>query len=149
MTKVVSSVRAGLFIAILVAVGVFAIATIADTIFLAQKVNPTWWLLVHVVLGIFAGSIVLAYHWRSHRDLRDKLTAIHELNHQIRNQLEVIEYSAWATHDQQHMERIDESVQRIERALREILGREEDEQETSPPAPEPVASKQKVARASQ
>jgi hypothetical protein len=43
------------------------------------------------------------------------------MNHHVRNQLEVIEYSAWTTHDQAHIARMHESVARIEWALRQIL----------------------------
>ncbi len=138
MASGINSPRASLLTGAIIALGVFTVATIGDVLILDLKANPLWAIGDHVALGAFAGAIVLVYDRRRRRDLHEKISSIHEINHHIRNQLEVIEYSAWATHDQQHMERIDESVQRIDWALREILGHQEEEEETTPPPPKPV-----------
>lgn len=138
MANGINSPRASFFTALVIGMGVFAIATISDV--LGITLNPLWSLADDVALGLFVGAIVLVYDRRRRRDLHAKLSNIHEINHHIRNQLEVIEYSAWATHDQQHMARIHESVKHIDWALREILGREEDEQEAPAPAPFPPQS---------
>jgi hypothetical protein len=120
-----SSKRASLFTAGIIALGVFTVATVSDVLVMDLNANPLWALADHVALGLFAGAIVLIYDQRRRRDLHHKLSTIHEINHHIRNQLEVIEYSAWATHDQEHMARMHESVERIDWALREILGAHE------------------------
>ncbi len=146
MPNGINSRQASLFTAGIIALGVFAVATIGDVLIMDLAANPLWALCDHLALAAFAGAIVLVYDRRRRHDLHDKLSSIHEINHHIRNQLEVIEYSAWATHDQQHMARIHESVKHIDWALREILGREEDEE--APPAPEPIPAQDTVAQAS-
>lgn len=133
MANGISSSRASLLTALIIGAGVFAVATIADVLVMDLAANPLWALTDHAALAIFVGAMVLVYDRRRRRDLHAKLSSIHEINHHIRNQLEVIEYSAWATHDQQHVARIHESVKRIDWALREILGRHEDEPEAAPP----------------
>lgn len=78
-------------------------------------------LLDDVLMGIVCAVIVLLYEQRRRRELAAKLNVIAEMNHRVRNQLEVIQYSAYATREKEHMAIIGESVSRIEAALREIL----------------------------
>lgn len=127
MRNGINSIRASLFTALIIAIGVFTVATIADVLVMDLAANRVWALADHAALGLFVGAIILAYDQRRRRDLHRKLSSIHEINHHIRNQLEVIAYSAWATHDQQLVTRIQKSIQHIDWALREILGREDTE----------------------
>lgn len=55
------------------------------------------------------------------RALKQRLDTIREMNHHIRNALEVIALSAYTSRDQQNMQAIRDSVQRINWALSEIL----------------------------
>lgn len=81
-----------------------------------------WFLLFNdVLIGIAVAIIVLIYEQRRRRDLAAKLSVIAEMNHRVRNELEVIQYSAYTTKEKQHMEIIGESVSRIEAALTDIL----------------------------
>jgi hypothetical protein len=141
MTDTANPIRASLFAAAIIGVGAFAVSTICDALLWGLKLNPLWSMVDDLALGIFVGAVVLVYDWRRRYDLHRKLSAIHEINHHVRNALEVIEYSAWATRDQQHIARIQESVQHIEWALREILGAQEQEaeeqSEITPPAKPP------------
>ena len=86
-----------------------------------------WFLLFNdVLIGIAVAIIVLVYEQRRRRELAAKLNVIAELNHRIRNQLEVIQYSAYTTKEKEHIAMIAESVSKIEAALAEILeGRRE------------------------
>ncbi len=79
------------------------------------------YLLDDVLMGIVCGVIVLLYEQRRRRELAAKLNVIAELNHRVRNALEVIQYSAYATREEQHIATIGESVSQIEAALSEIL----------------------------
>ncbi len=74
-----------------------------------------------VLIGIAVAIIVLVYEQRRRRELAAKLAVIAEMNHRVRNALEVIQYSAYATHEKQHIAMIGESVAKIETALNEIL----------------------------
>jgi hypothetical protein len=81
-----------------------------------------WFLLFNdVLIGIAVAIIVLIYEQRRRRELAAKLTVIAELNHRIRNQLEIIQYSAYTTKEREHIAMIAESVSNIETSLSEIL----------------------------
>ncbi len=56
-----------------------------------------------------------------HRQMLQRLQIIAEMNHHIRNALEQIEMSAYASHDQQLIANLNAAAARIEWALREIL----------------------------
>ncbi len=74
-----------------------------------------------VVLGVLSGAIAWFYQRRQNRYLAERLEVIADMNHYVRNHLQVIQYSAYLTKDQQHIQRIGQSLERIEWALREVL----------------------------
>ncbi len=74
-----------------------------------------------VVLGVVSGGIAWFYQSRQNRYLAGRLEIIANMNHYVRNHLQVIQYSAYLTKDQQHIQRIEQSLERIEWALREVL----------------------------
>jgi hypothetical protein len=81
-----------------------------------------WYLLLNdVLIGIVCALIVLVYEQRRRRELAAKLNVIAEMNHRVRNQLEIIQYSAYTTKEKEHMAMIGESVSKIEAALIDIL----------------------------
>jgi hypothetical protein len=74
--------------------------------------------------GIFAGFLfyTLAKNERERRELiRERLRTIAEMNHHIRNALQVITYATVVGKDNESVELIRSSVERIEWALREVL----------------------------
>lgn len=76
-----------------------------------------------LILGMLAAKLLHnAYKARQHALAR--LQVIAELNHHVRNALEVISLSAYITHDEEAIRRIMEGVNRIDWALREILPQE-------------------------
>jgi hypothetical protein len=76
-----------------------------------------------LILGMLAAKLLHnAYQARQHALAR--LRVIGELNHHVRNALEVISLSAYITHDEEAIRHIMEGVNRIDWALREILSRE-------------------------
>jgi len=81
-------------------------------------------LLSNGLTGLVAGY--LFYTWalneRMRRELiRERLRTIAEMNHHIRNALQVITYAMVAGKDDGSVEMIRDSVERIEWALREVL----------------------------
>lgn len=54
--------------------------------------------------------------------VKARLEMIEEMNHHVRNALQVIAYSAHSTQDEEAVARIKAAAQRIDWALREILG---------------------------
>jgi len=78
----------------------------------------------NALTGIVAGFLFysLTFNERLRRDLiRERLRTIAEMNHHIRNALQVITYATVAGKDDESVELIRSSVERIEWALREVL----------------------------
>ena len=82
-----------------------------------------WFLLFNdLLIGIAVAIIVLIYEQRRRRELAAKLFVISEMNHRVRNQLEIIQYASYTAKEKEHVAVIGESVSKIESALTEILG---------------------------
>jgi hypothetical protein len=64
---------------------------------------------------------LLQYEGARRRQLRQRLETIAEMNHHVRNALQVISLSTYSSADQQQLAAIKDSVGRIQWALREIL----------------------------
>ena len=77
------------------------------------------------LLSAFIGTLLflkIAFDSRRRRRrLEARLQTIRDMNHHIRNALEVIALSAYTSKDQENMQAIRDSVQRINWALNEIL----------------------------
>jgi hypothetical protein len=87
--------------------------------------------LTGVVAGLLFYSLINTERLRRNI-MRDRLRTIAEMNHHIRNSLQVITYAAATQQNSASVEMIRSSVERIEWALREVLpGHVE-----VPPAPE-------------
>lgn len=140
MLKPISSRRTAILIAFVIGFAVFTAGCLSDFLLITYNYHPWLALIDDIILGAFAAGLVLYYEWRRHVELRRKLATIAEVNHHVRNQLEVIEYSAWTTHDQAHIARLHESVARIEWALRQILGTIDLPEAPLPPAKTPAST---------
>jgi signal transduction histidine kinase len=86
--------------------------------------------LASVIIGLLAYRVFRNLVERR-RALYERLQLIAELNHHIRNALQVIVYFAQNAKDRESAERLRDSIERIQWALREVLPRyspvEEDE----------------------
>ena len=92
-----------------------------------------------LILGMLAAKLLHnAYKARQYALAR--LQVIAELNHHVRNALEVISLSAYITRDEEAIRRIMEGVNRIDWALREILPRESFPIDPGEPPPTPSTS---------
>ncbi|MBZ5630309.1 MAG: hypothetical protein LAO06_15725 [Acidobacteriia bacterium] len=76
--------------------------------------------LAAVIAGILVFRL-LQYERDRRRQLRQRLEVISEMNHHVRNALQVISLSAYSYADQQQLATVKESVERIQWALKEIL----------------------------
>ena len=87
-----------------------------------------------VVAGTLSGIFVFAV-LRNTRERRlamlRRLKAIREINHEIRNALELIQLSAYSTHHQQAITTISNAVDRIQWTLREIVSPTGEAEETT------------------
>lgn len=119
-----TSGRSSIGVAVLTACLVFVLAGASDMVLEQAQPTSFWpYLIDDVVMSVIAGSLVWFYERRRLREIAKKLYVIAEMNHRVRNELEVIQYSAYATKEKPHIATISESVSRIEAALREILER--------------------------
>ena len=111
-----------------VAVVVSAIGILLDRLLLKEGLPRVGMLIIsNSVTGLFAGGLFyqLAREEKIHRELmRARVKTIAELNHHIRNALQVIKF--WGAQqrpalDSMQLQLINDSVDRIEWALREVL----------------------------
>lgn len=139
MRKPTSPRATALLLAFVIGAAVFTMACLGDVLLLATRHGPWLAAAEDLAIGAFAAAIVLYYEWRRNTDLRRKLSIVAEMNHHVRNQLEIIEYSARTTNDKAHITRMQESVAHIEWALREILGHDQPDTAALPPAKPPTS----------
>lgn len=74
--------------------------------------------------GAITGLLVfrlMQYERDRRQRLRQKLEVIAQMNHHVRNALQIISYSAASSADKQQFQALQESMDRIQWALREIL----------------------------
>ena len=86
-----------------------------------------------LILGVLAGLLVFAYEQRRSRDMRKKLAVIAAMNHHVRNALQTISYLPY-TDQAKQVQLIQQSVNRIQWALQEILPGEKEHEQNLPPA---------------
>ena len=122
--------RRGVLLFFVVAVVVSAIGFFLDKLLVKEGLPRLGMLIVsNSATGLFAGALFyqLAREERIHRELvRARMKTIAELNHHIRNALQVIKF--WGAQqrtalDAMQLQLINDSVDRIEWALREVLPR--------------------------
>jgi hypothetical protein len=98
------------------------------------------WLLLPMALvsDVVAGTLAGLFVFVVLRNIRERrlamlrrLTAIREMNHEIRNALELIQLSAYSTHHQQAIATISNAVDRIQWTLREIVSPTAEAEETT------------------
>lgn len=80
-----------------------------------------------LLIGILAGTLVFLYELHQHRAILRQMRVIAEMNHHVRNALQPIVYSPYVTEQAEQIRIIQESTQRIQWALREILPGEAEE----------------------
>jgi len=87
-----------------------------------------------LILGVLAGLLVFVYEQRRSSDMRKKLAVIAAMNHHVRNALQTISYLPY-TDQAKQVQLIQQSVNRIQWALQEILPGEMEHEQILPPAP--------------
>ncbi|HYH00052.1 MAG TPA: hypothetical protein VD837_13035 [Terriglobales bacterium] len=115
-----------LLVASCVGVVVFILMAVVDTLMFNAGFSP-----FRIMIGsagfaaiLTSGLLLMLMHQVHERReaVRAQLRVIGETNHHIRNALELIQFSAHSTKDQQVKEQISGAVDRIQWVLRELLG---------------------------
>jgi hypothetical protein len=126
------SSRSGWWLFLIVALVVSAIGFFFDNTIVKEGLPRIAMLIVsNTITGLFAGGLFyqMAREERANRELvRARMKTIAELNHHIRNALQVIKFlgaQQRSSLDAVQLQLINDSVDRIEWALREVLPRYE------------------------
>lgn len=112
--------------------GLFVLGAGLQGVLQGRGITRTNLYLDDLVLGVLAGLMAFAYEHRRSRDLRQKLAVISAMNHHVRNALQTIAYVPY-TEQAKQMLLIQQSVNRIQWALNEILPGEGDQAQNFPP----------------
>jgi hypothetical protein len=108
-------------VAAVLCITVMGLAYISDLLVLFFHPSLLFAVVDAAIVGVLSGGIAWFYQQRQNRLLTERLKVIADMNHHVRNDLQVIEYSAYMTKDKAHIERIEHSLGRIDWALREVL----------------------------
>lgn len=98
----------------------FGVGALVNTALDQQHVHGITFYMDDLLLGIVCGLLVFIYEQRRDRAMLDKVRVIASMNHHVRNALQAIALSPYAEQGAQ-LRLLDESSQRIQWALREIL----------------------------
>jgi hypothetical protein len=112
--------------------GLFVLGAVLQGVLHQRNISGASIYFDDVFLGVLAGLVVFAYEQRRSRDIRRKLEVISEMNHHVRNALQTISYVPYTEQAKQIL-LIQQSVNRIQWALREILPGEPAEGQKLPP----------------
>jgi hypothetical protein len=81
-----------------------------------------------ILIGALVSQVALLFHQRQ-QQAQARVRRIAEMNHHVRNALQVISYWSLADKEKRQVELVQDAVNRIQWALREILPREDDRRE--------------------
>ena len=113
--------------------GLFMLGAVLETV-VHKHDSPITGYFDDLIMGVVAGVVVFAYEQRRSRELRQKLAMISAMNHHVRNALQTISYVPY-TEQAKQMLLIQQSVNRIQWALQEILPGERSAGEDQPLPP--------------
>src|ERR1051325_12015702 len=74
-----------------------------------------------LLIGVLAGLLVFAYERHQHRQILEKMRVISEMNHHVRNALQPIMYSPYLQEQAEQIRIVQEGIDRIQWALKEVL----------------------------
>jgi len=100
---------------------VLAFLTIADQLSIYYGLRESWRVIDDLTEALVAGLLIYRYEYARSKYLNEKLKTIEMMNHHVRNALQVIVDSAYLHGHAEQVEQIQDSVKRIDWALREIL----------------------------
>lgn len=113
--------------------GIFSLGVLVEGLLIRNGITRGAMYVDDLLMGILAGLVVFIYEQRRSRDMRKKLAVIAAMNHHVRNALQTISYLPY-TDQAKQVHLIQESVNRIQWALQEILPGETEQKQNLPPA---------------
>ncbi len=100
---------------------VFWLGVVSDRLLTSLSPNVLFQFADHFTIAVVIGGVAVLYERRRRRYLEARLEVIREMNHHVRNALEVLSYTAMQQADEKTKAMMRDSVIRIDWALREIL----------------------------
>lgn len=100
--------------------GLFALGAAVQAVLNWQGVTGTRSYVDNLVVAVLAGLMVFAYEQRRSKEINRKIAVIAAMNHHVRNALQTISYAPY-TEQAKQIEMIEQAVNRIQWALREVL----------------------------
>ena len=114
-----------LFAGLTIAVVIFIIDSGLEYLLLDSGISHSWTLVISDTVAAAAVAFFATYTFWLHQqkvaEVRERVERVVEMNHHVRNALQVITYWSLAERDKKEVELIRQAVDRIEWALREIL----------------------------
>lgn len=111
--------------ALIAALALFVISTGLDYVLLQEHDSGRLIIEISDALGgLVAGALIfrlLLYERERRKRLRQKIAVIADMNHHVRNALQVISFHAYTTADKEQLEAVKDSMERIQWALKEVL----------------------------
>jgi hypothetical protein len=104
----------------------FLLGVLLEITFQKFSVTGIAALIDNLLIGIAAGLVAFAYEQQRYRDLTRKLAVMASMNHHVRNALQAILYSPYSLEQTEQVKVIQDSVNRIQWALNEVLAGEGD-----------------------
>jgi hypothetical protein len=108
-----------------IGVVIFIIDSGLEYMLLDNGISHSWTLFISDAIAAAAVAFFATYTFSLHQqkvaDVRERVERVVEMNHHVRNALQVITYWSLAERDKKEVELIRQAVDRIEWALREIL----------------------------
>ena len=112
---------------VVIGFGVFFLGSLSDVWLQLHAPNRAVAIMDDALVGIGVGLLVLLYERRQRQSLIRKLEVIRQMNHHVRNSLQVISFANSLPQHEELGNKIRDAVERIEWALREVLpGQRED-----------------------
>lgn len=112
---------------------IFSLGVLVEGVLIRNGITRGAMYVDDLLMGVLAGLVVFAYEQRRSRDMRKKLSVIAAMNHHVRNALQTISYLPY-TDQAKQVQLMQQSVNRIQWALQEILPGETEQEQTLPPA---------------
>lgn len=108
-------------VSILLGFAIFVLGVLLEKIVDRYGITGLSALLDDVLIGVLAGLVVFTYEQWRYRAMLEKLRVIAAMNHHVRNALQAIMYVPYTSEQMEQARVIQDSVKRIDWALREVL----------------------------
>ena len=120
-TRPNSSVLRRVATSVLLGFGIFLLGVLLENMLDRFAIKGRSALLDDLLIGIAAGVLVFVYELHRHNAMLRQMRVIAEMNHHVRNALQPILYSPYLKEQAEQIRIVQEGIDRIQWALKEVL----------------------------